>query len=184
MATIRKRGDCQWQALVRKKGYLNQSKTFITRADAERWALEIESKMDSGLFVDRSEAERTSLGEALERCRNAITVHKKSAYSEGKKIDTWQRNPLALRPLASIRPADLATYRDGRLKAGKTPSTVRLELAVVSHLFTIATKEWGMPLQNPVSLIRLPRQIIRVSADSMMRSCITYLMLSRIMDPV
>ena len=38
MANLRKRGPSQWQAQVRVCGYPNQTKTFNTRAEAERWA--------------------------------------------------------------------------------------------------------------------------------------------------
>ena len=64
---------------------------------------------------------------------------------------------MAKRVLASIRGNDIASYRDDRLKAGYSANTVRLELAIISHLFEIARKEWGMEgLTNPVKSIRMP----------------------------
>ncbi len=36
MATITKRGDYQYQAIIHRKGYPAQTKTFESRADAER----------------------------------------------------------------------------------------------------------------------------------------------------
>ena len=68
--------------------------------------------------------------------------------------------------LAAITPQLVAEYRDYRLttpsaRTGKLLSgnTVRLELALVSHLFTVAIQEWGIGLpQNPVSLIRKPKK--------------------------
>jgi len=51
----------------------------------------------------------------------------------------------------------MASYRDERIKAGYSSNTIRLELAIISHLFEIARKEWGMEgLKNPVKSIRLP----------------------------
>ena len=51
----------------------------------------------------------------------------------------------------------MAAYRDDRLKADYSANTVRLELAIISHLFEIARKEWGMEgLTNPVKAIRMP----------------------------
>jgi len=58
--------------------------------------------------------------------------------------------------LASLKGADFATYRDKRL-AVVASNTVRLELAIVSHLFTIAAQEWGLPLSNPIQYIRKPK---------------------------
>ena len=59
--------------------------------------------------------------------------------------------------LAAITPDLVADYRDKRLAAGKSASTVRLELSLLSHLFTIAIKEWRVGLMyNPVGNIRKP----------------------------
>jgi hypothetical protein len=38
MATIRNRGEYQWEAQIRRKGYPAQRKTFETKADAQAWA--------------------------------------------------------------------------------------------------------------------------------------------------
>ncbi len=38
----------------------------------------------------------------------------------------------------------MAHYQDARIKSGYASNTVRLELAVLSHLFETARKEWGM----------------------------------------
>ena len=50
MATIRKRGNLQWEARIRKRGYPTTGKTFETKADAEAWARQIESEMDRGIL--------------------------------------------------------------------------------------------------------------------------------------
>jgi integrase len=61
------------------------------------------------------------------------------------------------RTLSSLRGSDFAKYRDARLLEGKAPNTVRLELALVGHLFETARKEWGMEsLLNPIRNIRKP----------------------------
>ncbi len=68
--------------------------------------------------------------------------------------------------LAALSPDIIAQYRDRRLAgdagdAGKlvprSNNAVRMELALLSHLFTIAIKEWGMGLPvNPVGNIHRP----------------------------
>jgi integrase len=59
--------------------------------------------------------------------------------------------------MAAIRWADLAQYRDDRLKEVKPASVVR-ELALISHVFNIARREWHMEnLTNPVEVVRKPK---------------------------
>ena len=82
---------------------------------------------------------------------------KKGYLQEKKRIRAWKSHPLAKRFLASIQGKDFALYRDERIKSGSSANTVRLDLAVISHLFEIARKEWGMEgLHNPVKSIRMP----------------------------
>ncbi|AOJ61252.1 DNA recombinase [Burkholderia ubonensis] len=156
MATFTKRGDLQWQAKIRRKGYPQQSKTFDTRADAEKWARAIESEMDRGRFVSSAEAESTTFTEALDRYEREIASNKRGAIQEKSIIRMLRDSWLAKRSLAGVRRADIAKLRDEWCET-HSPATVVRRLAVISHLFTIARKEWGLEsLSNPVELVRKP----------------------------
>jgi integrase len=155
MATFRKRGPYQWQAQVRKKGYPLQTKTFETKAGAEAWARATEHEMDQGLFVSRAEAESTTLGELLQRYLAEITPSKKGVGPESARIRLLLRHPLANRYVAGIRGVDIARYRDERLKKVSS-ATVKRDLVIVSHLFEVARREWGIQVHNPVRDIKLP----------------------------
>ncbi|WP_250507121.1 site-specific integrase [Caballeronia sp. GAFFF3] len=157
MPTIRKRGQYQWEAQVRRRGYPAQSKTFTTKAEAEAWAHVIESEMSRGVWVSRSEAEATTLCEALTRYEEEISLAKKGSAQELSVLKTCKAVDLARRPLSTIRSADVAKLRDVWLKDYK-PATVLRRLAVLSHVFNVARKEWGMEsLSNPVELVRKPQ---------------------------
>ncbi len=97
------------------------------------------------------------LTEALDRYDREISCLKKGYHQERKRIRSWKSHPLSARFLPDIRSADIATYRNERTRAGISANTIRLDLAILSHLFEIARLEWGMEsLQNPVKRIRLP----------------------------
>ena len=66
------------------------------------------------------------------------------------------RHPLAKRFIASIRGLDMARYRDERLQQ-VSPGSVRRELTILSQLFEISRKEWGIFVHNPVREIKLPK---------------------------
>ena len=158
MATFRKRGELQWETRVRRKGYPEQSSTFESRAQAQAWARQIEAAMDRGVFVSRAEAERTTLAEALERYAREVSPRKKNAAREQDRIEWWKRQPVARRTLATIRGKDMADFIHARASQGKAPNTIRLDLALLSHLFTVARTAWGMEsLINPVELARAMR---------------------------
>jgi integrase len=157
MAYYEKRGEA-WRAQVRRKGYPTLSATFDTKAEAQRWATEVEGDMSRARFVDIREAEQTTLADALKRYRREVSDHKKGAKQEGVRISRWMEHPLGRKSLAALKSSDLAEYRDERIKAGLSSATVRLDLAVISHLYTIAAKEWGIEgLTNPCRNIRMPR---------------------------
>jgi len=61
MATIRELNSGSWQAIVRRRGVKPSVKTFATKSDANRWVRIIESEIDRGVFLDRSEGERTTI---------------------------------------------------------------------------------------------------------------------------
>lgn len=156
MATFRERDSGWWQAIVRRRGYPDQSKTFQRKSDAEAWARDVENQIDRGIFVSRVEAENTTLTDALDRYRREISAKKRSAAPEEYRIRRWEESKLAPRMLATIRRTDIAAWRDARLAEGVRPATARLELALLSHVFTICQKEWGIEVDNPVSKIRMP----------------------------
>ena len=76
MAYISQRG-AYWRAEIRRRGFKPAYRTFDTRQLAQQWARRTESEMDAGVYVDRSQAERTTLKEALERYRLEVLPGKK-----------------------------------------------------------------------------------------------------------
>ncbi|MGC8530349.1 MAG: tyrosine-type recombinase/integrase, partial [Leptospirillia bacterium] len=181
MATIDKRGDLQWRVQIRRKGYPVVRKTFSSRAEAEAWARMVEGEMDRGIFVSRTEAESTTLAEALDRYEREVTSHQKGAVQYASLIRIWKRTPLAARFISTIQGSDLAKYRDERLKL-VSPKTVSHELGLLSRLFHTAIKDWGMGgLVNPVSQIRKPklprgrdRRLLPEEERALLEACASY----------
>lgn len=156
MATFRQRGPYQWQARVQKQGYEGQTRTFTTKEEAEVWAAEIELSMKKSEFQCQKEARATSLAKALERYRDEISPRKKGHIPERNKINQLLRHPITELSLAELSGQELILWRDAQLKL-YSANTVRLKLAVISNLYTIARKEWGYKnLYNPVADIKLP----------------------------
>jgi len=157
MATIRQRKSGWWQAIIERKGYPLQSKTFEKKSDAEQWARDVENKIDRDVFVDRTSAEAKSLSDALDDYEKEVSSKKDGYDIEKVRIAAWKRDPLAKRSLASLKPTDFAKWLAIRLEV-VSPSTARKDLALISHLFTIAAKRWGMAVSNPITKIEIPTE--------------------------
>lgn len=164
MPTIRKRGEYQFQAIVRRSGFPNQSKTFTTRKEAEVWARQLESQIDRGSFVDRTEAERNTLGDLLSQYAEKVSPSKKSGAGEKLRIEKLQDDPISQYKISALTGKVIAEYRDRRLAGDSrrrpvSGSTVNRELTLLSHVLNVARTEWDIPIEvNPVSLIRRPKE--------------------------
>ena len=97
------------------------------------------------------------MADAPDRYGREISSLKKSGKIELYRIGTLKTDRIAKLHLSRIRGADLAEYRDRRLAAGLSDSSVRLKLAILSNLYTVAMKEWRMEgLHNPMLAVRKP----------------------------
>jgi len=153
MATYRKRND-KWQARVQRSGQSPISKTFNTKADAVKWARNIESQLDLGTFAPKQTMPR--LMPLMVRYVEEVTPTKKGDSQERYRAAQWNKSKLADMPLDKITGELVAQYRDARLKE-VSANTVRLELAFLSVVFEQCRKEWGLAVNNPVRQIRMPK---------------------------
>jgi len=158
MATITKTQSNTFKVLIRKSGIATQIKTFKTKTDAQKWARLIESEIDRGIFIDRSEAEKTTVGQLIERYIQEVTPLKRSAKSDKQRMLFLKKN-FGHYIVSQLQSKHIATYRDKRLAEGKQGSTVIKEIGSLSHLIDISIKDWGIPLVNNVAtLVRKPKQ--------------------------
>jgi len=173
MATIRKTPSATWKALIRLKGWPTASKNFRTKRDAEDWARSTEAEMVRGVYIRRTLSEKMTLEAALRRYLLEVTPSKKASTQKAEKTKAEPLiRLLGKYSLAALTPDVAASYRDTRLNepvrtklkkdsqvipGNVSANTVRLELALLSNLFTVAIQEWrvGLP-QNPVANIRKP----------------------------
>ena len=160
MATIIKTPSSTWKAIIRKSGWPTTIKTFRTKRDAQDWARHTEDDMVRGVYIDRADSDRLLLEKALDRYLKEVSLTKKPSTSTAEHHRAKAlKAALGDYSLAAITPDLIAEYRDNRLSKDMSPSTVRLELSLLSHLFTMAIKEWRVGLiYNPVSNIRKPAQ--------------------------
>lgn len=164
MATIFQRGK-YWRAQVRKKGYPTLTGTFDTKLEAQQWAIQKETELSQQSperVQQRIRDRQFTLGDALDRYVREVLPSKSEAARkrEPNTIKNWRAEKMVVdMPLAELDGQMLSrvvglwtTQKDW------TANTIRIHLSLLSFLFNVARKEWGMPeLINPVPLIRKPR---------------------------
>lgn len=155
MASFRQRSG-KWQARVIRDGYPDQSKTFESKADAEKWARALESEIDKGQFVNVSEAQRTTLGDVIARYLVEVTPSMKGVTEDTIRLKAIMRKPISRWSMANLSAARIAAYRDERLKEVSGGTVIR-ELAYISAIINHARREWGINVPNPVQMVRKPQ---------------------------
>ena len=131
---------------------------LLVQGGAERWARATERGLETVGFVDRREAERTTLAELLTRYKREITPNKKSKDIESVKIDVILKDAtLPGLSMAVLSSADIAAWRDRRLQV-VTGGTVNREIDVLSTAINHARREWRIHIENPVALVKRPEK--------------------------
>ena len=122
----------------------------------------IEQGIDPGAIATASRSARTDGQHAdrplrvfLDLYQTEISPGKKSGGREAGTIRFWQASVLAALPLSAVRGKDVAGEVERMKKIGLKANTVRIYLALLSHLFNVARTAWGMEsLTNPVDLVK------------------------------
>ncbi|NCZ96572.1 site-specific integrase [bacterium] len=153
MASIRKRA-ASFEARAHHNGQV-YSRSFQSQQEANRWAYGVELG-----FIDPSRSrgvESGSLAEAADRYAVEVSSKHKGAVQEHQRIRQIKKLRFAHKPLPRVRPDDLKRLRDDMLRAGRSTSTVRLLLSLISAIYKHAQREWGVLTSNPVSALKMPR---------------------------
>ncbi|MDA8254464.1 MAG: site-specific integrase [Betaproteobacteria bacterium] len=156
MGTIRVRGAYQYQAQVRRAGFPPQSKTFENRRDAEKWVRSVEREMDTGAFIPRDEAARTTINDLAKKYREELLPKQRGKRQEDSRLKAVEDKFSGFN-LSAVTPAMVAKWRD-ELSKKLAPQTVQHYLAVLNRLYKAAARDFGIPLPlgNPVAAVRMP----------------------------
>lgn len=169
MASIVKKSGktgVSYQVIIRKGRFREKplTRTFSLKKDPEVWSREQERLIDMKQHQDPRLAEMVTLDQALTKYFQ--TIETPGTYlNEPTTVDRKRVCGIALKQylgsnisLAEVTPRRMSEYRDHRLNIDKvSASTVRQELSLISHMFTIAVHEWELPVNNPIEKIARPK---------------------------
>ncbi len=113
--------------------------------------------MVRGVFIQRAPSEKTVVADALDRYKREIVPTKKASTQRREGVRIRELKAHFGKYSLAAPPYLVGRYCDDRLAQDKANNTVRLDLALLGHLFNVAIKEWYIGLIfNPVANIRKP----------------------------
>ena len=152
MASIVKRGS-KWLARV-KKGEFAKAKSFDTKKDAREWAADLEAELMRGRH---SSLPNKKFGELMDRYAEEVSPSKKGGRWEEIRLRKLGGDLIAGVTVAELDPSHVAEWRDRRIKEVSSSSVLR-EWSLLSHVCTVAVKEWRWLNSNPFLSVTKPKK--------------------------
>ena len=160
MASIRKRissdGTTSYRVDVRLKGFPPQRATFKRLTDAKKWGGQTEAAIREGRYFKTTEARKHTVADAINRYKDSVLLAKKDGKKQEAQLDWWN-DEIGPYTLADVSPSLLGETRD-KLAQDRAPATVVRYLAALSHVFTVAVREWGWLEDNPMRKVTKPKE--------------------------
>lgn len=153
MAYIRPHKD-GYRVEVKKVGHQFRSQVCRTKAEARAWGVAVEAEMVAGAAAKWP---RKTVTETFERYAQEVSSTKDGAAKERLRLAAFVREfpVLAGKIVSEVQPADLAAWRDARLRS-VAKASVQRDINLLRHVWTVAIKEWRLTDENPWSKIRMP----------------------------
>lgn len=148
MASIEKRGRT-WRVRIMVGGQ-KVSASFPTKQQAAAWALQQQAEMRGERLPAKT------VGDALERFATEVVPNRRGGRWEGIRLKSLGREPIARRSLAALTGADIAAWRDARLKEVSS-ATVAREMALIRAVLEKSRREWGWLRDKPMAEVAVPK---------------------------
>ena len=155
---VAKDGTIAYRVRLQPRGRPALSATFSRMADALAWQVtQQKTLLDQQRFPGRQASDRT-LGAVIARYEAEVLPHKSPHFQREQRgqLRWWSHHLGALR-VAELSPHHLTAARD-LLHARLGPGSVNRYLAALSHVCTIALKEWEWLDYHPLHRVRRLRE--------------------------
>ena len=160
MATIQqyraKDGSVSYRVRIQRQGHPVQSATFPTRQDAVKWSKMVEGDIIAGRHFPEKKPTST-LSELITLYQQNI-LPRKQPQTQTRELyfhSFWHKR-LGHRLLTDITKVDIVKFRNDFLAKGYKAATIHRYLAVLSHLFNTAIRDYDLIDTNVVNLVSKP----------------------------
>lgn len=163
MASITKQ-KTGWRVQISVKGQ-RDSAVRATKAEAQAWAVEREAQMRR--IVQTGIDTGKTVQDAFDRYLETVSPRKRGAAWERTRLAFLAQNMAGDTALGKMRLCDvtsdvIAKWRDtclagvAKVRDPVLGSTINRDLALLSHVFTTARREWKWIAANPISDVSRP----------------------------
>ena len=108
-----------------KKDYPNISKVFIEKRTANKWAKQVETEMERGIFEDFTKAHSIIVRDLLVKYQKEITPKKKGYREETHKLNFLIRHPVFKLSLMRMKSSDIYSLINELKDKNRKPQTVK-----------------------------------------------------------
>lgn len=163
-ARVTSDGIIKFRARFRKKGHPVQILVFPELKLAKHWLEEQNRNALLNIHMPSLAAKRTTLSEAIDRyIKEVVSQKPKNAKNTIRHLEWWRKElgeyalP-AIRSQLLVEKLDKLTSEVNSKGKRRTSSTRLRYIASLSHLFTVAYKQWDLVTDNPVKKIAKPSE--------------------------
>lgn len=140
--------DETFNTLQDARAYRDRMRADATTDPTHRLVLEAKRK--------KEDAAKTTLADLLDRYLKEITPMKRGADVESAKIGKLKRYEISQLPVYLVGRDAIRKFMDATQKEGWSDNHLRKYLMLISGVFQVAIKRWGMHLENPVRTVEIP----------------------------
>jgi integrase len=148
---------------VRVHGYPPRSATFHKKTDAKKWAAQTETEIRTGMLIRSDTSKQHTFKAMIARYVESVLIDKARGGRDQRNHLVWWERHLGHYALSEIN-SDLIVRCIDSLKKSTTkhgkppaPATVMRYLMALSHVYTIAIKQWGWCEKSPVENVTRPK---------------------------
>lgn len=158
MAEPKKTAQGTWRVIIEVRGQ-RDSKTLPTRREAIEWRdRRVVEMRQAAVAPPVPLGDKTTLLQVLRRYADEVTPAKRGNAKESVRLRAFERQLLPIgTPISKLTTADLAAWRDDRLKINARGSVLR-DISLLSAVLETARREWGLIERNPMADVRKPAQ--------------------------
>jgi integrase len=148
------------------------SGTFDTKAAALKWESYQRMRLGEGAAITITE----TCADAFRRYELEVSKRKRGYKWEAGRLAAMASSPLGKVPIAQLNASHIAAWRDRRLREVQG-GTVTREMNLLSHVFSVARKEWKWIAMSPTTDVARPRsnppRDRRISQEEIERICVS-----------